>query len=161
MTAVAEPARAPLPDDIARWLADQTLEGSRARSIPDELTGSERIEAIGIASVHHGKGETHGVLVVTNERIICQGHEEWERWECRSDAAITFLPVEDQVTSYLVEAGDGTIRVLRYFGDQSELDAPLARALQRLVAENGARGPGDEGQPNGSFARDCSKHSMP
>lgn len=161
MTTVAEPAGAPTPAEVASWLGDQTLEGSGARSIPDELRSSERIEAIGIGSVHHGEGETHGVLAVTGERIICQGHEAWERWECRSVDAFAFLPVEDQVTSYLVEAGDGTIRVLRYFGEQSELDAPLARALRRLVTKNGTPGVDPGGRSTGRFARECSKHSMP
>jgi hypothetical protein len=160
VTTVAECAGAPSAAELAAWLAEQTLDGSRARSIPDEIRESERIRAAGIASVHHCNGETHGVLVVTNERIICQGHDGWERWECESAAAVSFLPIEDQVTSYLVEAGDGTIRVLRYFGEQSELDAPMARALQDLVTENGARSAEASDRPDGRFARECSKHSM-
>jgi len=160
MTVVAECTSAPSSGELRDWLMEQTLDGSHARRLPEEIRASERLRAAGIASVQHCNGETHGVLVVTDERIICQGYEAWERWECESRAATSFLPIEDQVTSYLVEAADGVIHVLRYFGEQSELDAPMARALQELVTENGARGAGAEERSNGRFARECSKHSM-
>ena len=153
--------RAFFKQEIERWFPDTDWLASEARHLPGHLDDTERMEAVGVASVISPRGETHGVVVITDHRVICQGFSTWARWECPISEVVAYEPSVDEVTFYRVHAGDAIIQVLRALGPQGEPDAPMGRRFRELAKQNRSSSASlAERDSEESFAREVLKRSM-
>lgn len=97
-------ARAFFEQEILRWFPDADWLSSEANHLPDQLEAGERMEAVGVGSVISVGGEIHGVVAITDRRVICQGFSRWAHWECPASAVTGYEPSSDDVTFYRVHA---------------------------------------------------------